>query len=604
MKKNLLTLTLTFAFALTFAQKQTWQWYFGYNASMEFSTGAPTVTNNSAMSQWEGCSSIADEEGNLLFYTDGLSVWNRNHQVMPNGTGLLGDSTSTQSALIVPGPNSDTIYYIFTANGVDAHFSELDISLQGGLGDITANKNILLSSNCAEKLAGIHASDGEDIWVAIHENDSAVFKAFYVSNTGVNLTPVTSTVGNILLTQIGQLCFSPDGKRVAMGSYNSPNNETVDVFDFDNSTGVFSNHIGLVTSYPQTYGLAFSPNGQLLYSGANPNNEIHQWDLSSGVKSIIQASNSIVGTDTNTVGSFQLAPDGKIYVAKESTYYIGVIDNPDLIGAGCSYESHAVNFSPMVVGLGLPNFLASFFPVIKVEHTCFGDSAHFYVLNVHGDSVIWNFGDSASGVANVDTGLSVYHLFTAADTFQITIIQYLASGNADTFYSTVSIYDMPVVTLGNDTMICIGDTLFADAGNAGANYLWSNGSTIQTISITAQGTYSVVVTKGDCPGLDSISVTLFDCSNGVYVLNNYEGVSIYPNPSSGSFMVEWLNGLTVGEVSIDVVNALGQNVFSSHEKISSNNFKKVIDLGAAARGIYFIRIKNETEFAWKRIVVQ
>ena len=110
MKKILLVTALAFSFSALFGQKQTWQWYFGYNASIEFSTGVPVVTNNSAMSQWEGCSSIADANGDLLFYTDGMSAWNKNHAVMPNSTGMLGDPSSTQSALIVPKPGSNTIY--------------------------------------------------------------------------------------------------------------------------------------------------------------------------------------------------------------------------------------------------------------------------------------------------------------------------------------------------------------------------------------------------------------------------------------------------------------------------------------------------------------
>src|SRR5436190_12382032 len=117
MKKIFLASFLALSFSTLLAQKQTWQWYFGYNASVEFSTGAPVVTNLSAMSQWEGCSSIADDNGDLLFYTDGLSVWNKNHAVMPNGAGLLGNYSSTQSALIIPKPNSSTIYYIFTTSG-------------------------------------------------------------------------------------------------------------------------------------------------------------------------------------------------------------------------------------------------------------------------------------------------------------------------------------------------------------------------------------------------------------------------------------------------------------------------------------------------------
>ncbi|HYV90620.1 MAG TPA: PKD domain-containing protein [Chitinophagales bacterium] len=752
---------LVLSCSTVFAQKQTWQWYFGYNASMEFSTGVPVVTNNSAMSQWEGCASIADADGDLLFYTDGLSVWNKNHTVMPNGTGLLGDPSSTQSALIIPKPASNTIYYIFTTNGSTAYYSELDLTLQGGLGDITANKNILVSSNSAEKLAGVRAGSGDDIWVATHQNGTTMFQAYLVTSAGVNLTAINSSVGNTLVGGIGQLQFSPDGKRAAMASYSSPNNETVELFDFDNSTGIFSNHIGLSTSYFQTYGLEFAPNSQILYSGANPDNQIHQWDLSSGVQATILASNTIVGSDASTVGSFQLAPDGKIYVAKESTGYLGVINNPDSLGMGCDYVSLAVSLSPQSVGLGLPNFLASFFSMIKVENTCFGDSTHFFITNADGDSIVsWDFGDPASGAANTGSGPDVYHVFTTADTFLVTIIEYLYGGTVDTTYMSVLISNMPVVELGNDTILCLGDVFILDAGNAGANYAWSNGGNTQTISVTDSGSYSVIVSVGGCKNIDSIILSFIDCTqlpqpgisapdpticekfcmdftdqstnnptawlwtfeggnpststlqnptqicynlpgtydvtltasnafgsltqtfpnyitvyatppaptinqsgltlyssfatsyqwqfNSVDILNaiyqsytvtqsgyytvvvydshgcfNYSTVYVLisgvdnpigganffisPNPSNGTFMVEWINGLIAGDISIDVVNAIGQIVFSSSESQSIGSgadWKKEINLGDVASGVYFIEIKTKDISLRKKIVVE
>ncbi|MEO5675705.1 MAG: hypothetical protein ABIQ74_13765, partial [Chitinophagales bacterium] len=88
MKKNLLTallpLFLVFPFHFSSAQKQAWKWYFGYKAAIDFSTGTPAPLFNSAMSQWEGCASIADDNGNLLFYSDGIKVWDSTHTQMPN----------------------------------------------------------------------------------------------------------------------------------------------------------------------------------------------------------------------------------------------------------------------------------------------------------------------------------------------------------------------------------------------------------------------------------------------------------------------------------------------------------------------------------------
>ena len=71
-----------------FSQNQYKQWYFG-TAAVDFTGGSPVAVTTSVMGSAEGCSSIADAAGNLLFYTDGRFVYNVNNAVMPNGSGLL-----------------------------------------------------------------------------------------------------------------------------------------------------------------------------------------------------------------------------------------------------------------------------------------------------------------------------------------------------------------------------------------------------------------------------------------------------------------------------------------------------------------------------------
>jgi hypothetical protein len=473
----------------SFAQKQAWKWYFGYNCAMDFSSGAPVALYNSAMSMFEGSASISDENGNLLFYTDGLSVWNRNHIVMPNGFGLLGDYSATQSAIIVPKPGSNTIYYIFTTSMYEARYSEVDITLQGGLGDVTSVKNVLLSNNSSEKLTAVRAANGEDIWVAIHEKNNNYLKVYLVTSGGVNSTPVISAVGNVLYDYIGQLKFSPNGKKAAMASLGSPTGQTVEVFDFDNSTGIFSNPFGIPTLYNQTYGLEFSPDSKLLYSGSFPGTQnINQFNLEAGTPADIIASNTIVGIADGTAGTFQIGPDQKVYLAQENSVWIAVINNPNVIGTGCNFVSHGIDQSPHVSGLGLPNYVSSFFLPITIENFCLGDSTHFLVSDSASYAdVFWNFDDPSSGAANADTGVNVYHIFSAQGSYDVQIIYNYTSGNIDTVTTSVSIYTFPIVNIGNDTLLCIGDTMILDAGNAGYTFLWSDNSTGQTLLVNTAG---------------------------------------------------------------------------------------------------------------------
>src|SRR5690348_14447391 len=113
MKKIYFLLLFVFFTLCGLTQNENTKWYFGKNAALDFTTNPPTILNNSAMLVTEGCSSIADGAGNLLFYTDGITVYNQQHVAMANGTGLAGGSSATQAALILKQP-SGTLYYIFT----------------------------------------------------------------------------------------------------------------------------------------------------------------------------------------------------------------------------------------------------------------------------------------------------------------------------------------------------------------------------------------------------------------------------------------------------------------------------------------------------------
>ncbi|MBT8273557.1 MAG: hypothetical protein KJO77_07110, partial [Bacteroidia bacterium] len=104
------------------AQLESAHWYFGVNAGLNFNQGVPLPLLDGVLNTIEGCEAISDAQGNLLFYTDGTTVWNRNHLPMPNGEDLLGSFSSAQSALIVPKIDDPNIYYVFTSDVVQAYF--------------------------------------------------------------------------------------------------------------------------------------------------------------------------------------------------------------------------------------------------------------------------------------------------------------------------------------------------------------------------------------------------------------------------------------------------------------------------------------------------
>jgi hypothetical protein len=73
-----------------FSQGEANIWYFGQNAGLDFNGGSPVALTNGQLATDEGCATISDTNGQLLFYTDGITVYNKNHSIMANGTGLTG----------------------------------------------------------------------------------------------------------------------------------------------------------------------------------------------------------------------------------------------------------------------------------------------------------------------------------------------------------------------------------------------------------------------------------------------------------------------------------------------------------------------------------
>ncbi len=373
MKHVLLLFSVGF-FSTVFAQKETDFWYFGRNAGMQFTENGPVALENGALSTDEGCSVISSKEGKLLFYTDGITVWNSSHKVMLNGAGMLGDPSSTQSGVCIPRPKHPGEYYLFAvaATGKEAGitYSLIDTRMNGGLGQVSATeKNVQLATPVTEKMTAVQHRNGTDIWVIAHRWMSDEFIAFLVTETGVTKTPVTSKVGRIhdggTLNTQGYMKANPDGTNLALALEET---NWMEMFDFDNSTGKVSNPISVkLPDQSYIYGIEFSPNGSLLYVSAAGTGQIYQFNLQAGNNELIQKSQTLIGQSANKewIGALQIAKDGKIYFPIYHTSYMGTIEHPNVVGVGCGMKLNTVELAGKQCTLGLPTFTQSFFENTK-----------------------------------------------------------------------------------------------------------------------------------------------------------------------------------------------------------------------------------------------
>ncbi|MBA3284491.1 MAG: T9SS type A sorting domain-containing protein [Nitrosopumilus sp.] len=386
MKKLLLISAVFLGLTVAYGQKQGNIWYFGDSAGIDFNTGSPTALLNGQLafpigqSHNEGTSAISDSSGSILFYSDGMTVWNKNNQIMQNGTGLFGNFSSTQSSIIVPDPaNSNRYYYLFTVSSGfccggnisdGLRYSRVDMCLDSSKGGvIPIEKNIKVIDTVAEKIAVTRHSNGIDYWILTHKFYSNEFWALHLTATGIIDTVVTaigtSHTGSIAGSQ-GQLKFSQNGQKIAIGATNGLN--LLEIFAFDITTGVVSNCQSLNRiDNGSVYGVEFSPDGSILYSLSSSFSpfgmDIGQYDLNAGSLAAINASLISVYNETTAVTGrgLQIGSDGKIYlVSILNSGTLSVINNPNVYGVGCNYQNQIISLGGKQGSYSLPSFIAGF----------------------------------------------------------------------------------------------------------------------------------------------------------------------------------------------------------------------------------------------------
>lgn len=454
-KISLLFLFYTLA---SLAQGEANIWYFGERAGLDFNSGVPVALTNGQLDTLEGCATISNNSGQLLFYTDGITVWDRNHTIMPNGTGLFGHPSSSHAATIVPLPGSATLFYVFTLDAFVGSngfcYSIVDMSLNGGNGAVTT-KNVQIYTPSNEKLCIVKHANNSDYWVVTHEWNSNNFVSHLLTSSGLSATPVISSIGHLVTGStdnvLGQMKISPNGTKLAICHMY----DKVELFDFDVNTGIVSNLNVLKNNNPDlAYGVEFSPNSEVLYittlNQSIENYRVLQFDLNA---TNIPASAQTIFLSSNYNFKFwgmQLGPDGKIYVTQPLKTSLAVIHNPNTLGTGCNFQQNAVDLGGKICKLGLPPFVSSFFftPAIQFQNACVGESAQFQLSNATITSANWNFGDGTTS-----TSLSPTHTYATAGTYTVTVSTTSPSGSGSATREIV-ISAIPTATTPTNSLIC------------------------------------------------------------------------------------------------------------------------------------------------------
>ncbi|MBK8845331.1 MAG: PKD domain-containing protein [Bacteroidetes bacterium] len=578
-------------------QNQASQWYFGNYAALDFMSGAPVSIGTSAMAMLEGVSSIADASGNLLFYTNGSTVWNANNTIMPNGTGLSGNNNSAQAALIIPYPGNTAAYIIVTTptNGLGTmDYSIIDMTLNGGLGDVVI-KNTPIVNNSTEKVTAVAHSNGTDIWIIGHTFNTADFYAYLVTSAGVSNTPVISTSGSVIqgvLGFAGYMKASHCGQKVAYAS--TLGMDLVELFDFDNSTGIISNAITF-PNVSQAYGLEFSGDDSKLYATLENPMEIFQWDLNAGSAAAIIASQVTLPGNVGfeAYAALQLGTDSNIYLANRFSNQMGVINEPNQAGAACNFIDNAFTLSFGDNQYGLPNLYQSLYtygtgqaPQVLFSSSdtvlCEKQAIDFNDLSTgNPTSWQWTFTGASPSTATDQNPMGIY--YAQYGTFPVTLKVSNSFGNDSVtiqqFISVVPIPNTPTIT-ATGTLLCCDSTA--------VSYQWfynnlpiPNATNI-CYTATQVGNYYVTIT--DTNGCENAS-GLVAVTNSAMAEPHTAQLAVYPNPANDQITL--YSNSADKFVSVTLYDVSGKEV-TTHTTIYTNPFS--MDIAHLPPGYYTIAV--------------
>lgn len=511
-------LIFTASCAIAFGQKEYNVWYFGNQSGLDFNTGVtPQVLSNSPMQTFESSSGICDKNGNLLFYTNGDTIYNRQHKAMKGGIPSPYNQTEscTQGSMVLPFLEKPNLYFVFSNSSNESQttnkwlrYSIVDMSKDNGYGEvITSSVPLLHRSN--ESMAFTLHRNGKEYWIISPERRSNTINCVKTNNgvidTSNKIQKQLTGTGSYGTAINNQTKFSPDGK-VFLGTYSFntagglPWDYYFNLFRFDNATGKLydSVHIPYIPSL--TFYSEFSPDSKYLYLTWKDGNKtsIKQYDLSVWNSTAINNSAKVVYSDSssfsNNISGLQLGPNGKIYVFHSRSDALSVIHYPNLKGAACDFEFDAITL-PNKNNHGGPYYPNFWFGNNKTQDIsfCEGDSAILETDYPNWTKVIWSTGDSTHKITVKTSGTYTYG------------VKYRDSIIYDTIKVTVK--NPFTVYLGSDTAFCGNFSHLLNAGVGAQDYLWNTGDTTATKLVDMPGIYAVTVKDSNsCENGDTIKI--------------------------------------------------------------------------------------------------
>ncbi len=566
-------------------------WVMGNNVGLNFNTNPPSVMQTVFSSGNEGCASVSDSNGKLLFYTNGTRVWYADGTLMPAGDTIIGRSSTTsttQGAVIIPDPGNPMRYYIFSLTAVSnckLYSNIVDMSLNNGKGDIDLNyayRGRLLKDSLTEKMIAARGCHDE-LWLLVHSENKSEFYSYHISPSGLNLTPVVSKAGNFpggFYLQ-GVMKLSPKGNRVLTCNFRATANlgRGLELFDFDINTGQLSN--ASILDSAVYYGGTFSPDGSKVYGQTTTGSEVFQFDLSAADPS---ATKIRLGP-SGQYADMKIGPDGKIYFGAlvgspgyNNYRFMGRINYPDSAGLACQFQDSVTTLyfpnAGQTAGLlaqGLPNEV-----VVPIKHIDYNT----LVL----DTIVCDY---STVVLSAPSGFSEY---IWDDGLQDTLKTINRPGTYWVSYTSGKCYTYrdSFIVKGNDlfTTITIKEFQLGATGGPFASYQWYlngnliEGATEEVYSVTSNGDYTVLITNEHGCSYTSAIYSVTNYTTDITSLPKRNGVEVFPNPVREKLFIRAKTALQLRLFTLD-----GRIVLNKQHE-------NEIDMTTLPEGMYMLHVLN------------
>ena len=513
MKNLLLILALCCAIQTLIAQPAIQNLYFNSATNitrLNFATDPPTVIPTGipdAGGVAEGIAHYEDLDGNVIFWVNSNGVYNQNGALMNGSLGILTNSSAAEIC-VCPKPEDDNKYYIFynTETCSALRYSIVDMSLNGGLGNVTNLNTIIDNASFGEGIEVIRIPGTCEYWLIGYQCNNG-FKRFRIDGGGITpgtiIQPYSTPAG---YDGRGELDFHRNKIGCAFAFSN-----TVFVSDFDAINGTIANPttINNAAFNNAPYGLEFSPDASkmyfsLWYSGF-VTNDIYQYDFATETYTGYNSPGS------SNLGHIEMGSDGKLYIIHDTSPGITVINNPN-----DPIPTFSTINTADALGLGISDFIQSdiFNTGIFTGDTTCRTVGNSVVLTTNNPNLTYNWINAITGEI-MFTG-NQYSFTMPPDPVNLFVVRNDAPGCSDTLRYLIN--PNPDINAGPDLTIQLGESIqIQSSAQVLSDFIWFPDTGLDNpfvlspnASPTSTTTYLVAATVGECQGNDMMTITVIN----------------------------------------------------------------------------------------------